>query len=935
MTELSYDKLKNSSIEEIYESLKEEYINIFKSYNYAFITFNDYLIVIKNILINIISGLLNNPNINYKNYILKQSKIRLNNYIKNKIENDNISIINAYITNNININDNELKELKKLIQWFQIIDYIPDPSIIIDLVTNNPKLKEILANIVAKNLNKIQSLGLETVFTDELTFEFLDVYCNVYNIDVNSELNIVDDFTFNNENWRSTYLGADAIIKELKGQKLYELSKEEERDLFIKFKAGDEEAYNKILYHNLRLVLNIANKYLNHGLEFADLIQEGNIGLLTAIAKYDVSKGFKFSTYATWWIRQSITRAIGNKGKDIRIPIYKMEKLNKFCRQVKELTTKLGYEPSYEEIAKYCHLSYETVKENFVLLQNPTSLNSKINDEEDTELGDFIASPKNSDLEDTIINENLVNEVEDLLVKAGLTEIERTILKYRYGLKYSEEKLLKEIGKIYGVSRERIRQKEAKAIIKLRKCSLTRKFAIYLDNPDKAEAQIEKLRWWHYQHPQSNIVYNIDVNNLNISDLKEKSINIPKKSKRKLKTIYQVIPYYSKEEINQVIAELNEKDKKIFYLRNGDDLEHPKTVEEVYDLNYLYGLVVGKIKRNLRKAKKIKTIYECLYKYSKEEINQGISMLNDKDKTILYYRYGNDLEHPITSNLWNPSQHSRYLYDTIFKRIERNIKLVSPKITDLPKKPRKKSSKTVYEQLSNYSKEEINAEIAKLNEEDKKIFYLRNGDDLENPKSVSEFSNTMKKRYYNIILLLKKHLAPEPLYIRGTIFYQLHRYNSKYTKEEVLNAISMLSPEEKEIITSRYGEDLNIRIDCKNRKYDYSKVRMVLNHILSILANPEENNVPKELREFYLRAIVLLKTPLFVNLLLNLSVKEAIVLAIIILSYLENREINLQDMANLLEIDIAYLKEIYYKMLVMFKENINEYLITNLNDFER
>ena len=111
----------------------------------------------------------------------------------------------------------------------------------------------------------------------------------------------------------------------------------------------------------------------------------------------------------------------------------------------------------------------------------------------------------------------------------------------------------------------------------------------------------------------------------------------------------------------------------------------------------------------------------------------------------------------------------------------------------------------------------------------------RNGDDLENPKSVSEFSNTMKKRYYNIILLLKKHLAPEPLYIRGTIFYQLHRYNSKYTKEEVLNAISMLSPEEKEIITSRYGEDLNIRIDCKNRKYDYSKVRMVLNHILSIL----------------------------------------------------------------------------------------------------
>ena len=934
MTELSYDKLKNMSIEDIYKYFQKEYAYIYKSYNYIFKTYSEFLIVIKNILNDININLPNKPSFNYKNYLLNQSKIKLNKYVKSRLdEEDKFTVISSYININLNTTKNELNELKKLIRWFQEIDYIPDPSVIIELVTNNEKIKTIVANIVENNLEKIKKYGLDGVFSEELVFEFLDIYCNMNNIIDSNAITANDFYIEDREKLKGTYLGADAIINELKAQKLYVLSKEEERDLFIKLKNGDEDAYNKILYHNLRLVLKVARRYCNFGLEFADLIQEGNIGLLKAIERYDVNKGFKFSTYAMWWIRQAISRAIGNYSKNIRVPIHKMEKLNKFREQVKELKDKLGYDPSYMEIAKYLKIKYSEVEENFELLQNPTSLNTKLGEDEDVELGDLIPHPATSNLEDDIISDNLIQEIDNLLVKAGLTNIERDILKYRYGLNYSEEKILEEIGKIYGVSRERIRQIEAKAIIKLRKYPLTKQFASYLDNPERAEVRLEKLRTWHYDHPKSCTVYNLDVTNIEKEERKDK------KTKRKLKTIYEAIPNYPKEEIDKVIAQLPDEDRKIFYLRNSDAINNLNS-QELKSLNYFYNLVVEKIKRYLRSPKKIKTIYECLNKYTKEEVDKGISLLSDEDKKIIYYRYGEDLEHPRPTQLWDPVKYRGLLYVTIFTRIKRNIdRKQTVKIKqERKKKTMPKKLMSIYEQLDKYTKEEIDSEIAKLKDEDKRIFYLRNGDDLEHPKSSLEFTDNMKTRYYNIVTLMRTHLASPSKYIRGTIFYQLNNINPNYTKEDFLKAISMLSIEEKAIITSRYGDDLDKPISPKTKKVNYREINKILKHIIDILANRVLDNQEadeekfNELREFYIRAIELLKSPIFMKLLINLSVKDAIILAIIILSYLENKEINLEDLANLLEIDIVTFKKDYKKMLLLFRDNINEYLNTHLNN---
>ncbi len=948
MANLSYNKLKNSSVSEIYNYLNEDYKNLFKSYNYIFNNYSDFIKVVNNIISDIIINLPNKSTINYKNYLLNQSKIRLNKYVKDMLDSENkITILSSYINININENQNELNELKKFISWLQKIDYNIDPSDIIELITNNQKLKNILSKIIDKNIVKIKKYGLENVFTEEIIFEFLDIYCNCNYVEHNEILDIDYDesiYEKDIEKLKGTAVGAYAIIEDIKKQDLPVLSIEEEQDLFLQLKNGREDAYNKILKHNLRLVISIARRYLNRGLEYEDLIQEGNIGLLKAISKYDVSKGFKFSTYASWWIRQAITRAIGNMGRNIRLPIHKVEKLKKFREQVNELTTNLGYEPSYIEIAEKLGINYDTVKENFELLQLPASLNAKIGEDEEAELGDFIPSQVSSNLEDDIINENLVTEIDELLVKAGLTEIERDILKYHYGLNYTEEKVLEEIGKIYGITRERIRQRESKAIIKLRKYLPTTKFSSYLDNPDKAQVQLAKLRHWHYEHPKSNVVYNIDVNNY---PLPSSIDDIPKKY-RKLKTIYAAIPDYSKEEINKAITYLSEEDQKIFYLRNGTDLDNPKYAGDIKYLSVNYNSVVEKLKKILKRSyrSKIKTIYEHFPQYSKKDIDKAILMLNDYEKEVIFYRYGHDLEHPVTSSLWNAKEYSKILYVTIFQKIKRNINKNNDRSEN--KKMLKKLS--IYERLSSYSREEIDAEIEKLKPKEKEIFYLRNGTDLDNPKSSSEFTNSMKTRYYNIVDKIESNLKYPKKFIRGTIYYQLELLNPKYTKEEMDKAISLLDDSEKAIIVARYGSDLEKPVLSKDRKFSYGKLKIVLNHIINILNNMfdskvineelivspkkqiKEKEVSKELREFYIRTIELLKQPVFMKLLLNLSIKDAIILAMIILSYLENREINLEDIANLLEVDINTIRKDYQRMLILFKENINEYLLGKLDN---
>ncbi|HPZ05269.1 MAG: RNA polymerase sigma factor RpoD [Acetivibrionales bacterium] len=257
------------------------------------------------------------------------------------------------------------------------------------------------------------------------------------------------------------------------------LTAEEEVELALAMEKGDKEAKRRLAEANLRLVVSIAKRYVGRGMLFLDLIQEGNLGLIKAVEKFDYRKGFKFSTYATWWIRQAITRAIADQARTIRIPVHMVETINKLIRVSRQLLQELGRDPQPEEIAKEMNMSVEKVREIMKISQEPVSLETPIGEEEDSHLGDFIPDedvPAPAEAAAfTLLKEQLLN------VLVTLTPREEKVLRLRFGLDDGRARTLEEVGKEFNVTRERIRQIEAKALRKLRHPSRSKKLKDYLD----------------------------------------------------------------------------------------------------------------------------------------------------------------------------------------------------------------------------------------------------------------------------------------------------------------------------------------------------------------------------------------------------------------------------------------------------------------------
>lgn len=360
----------------------------------------------------------------------------------------------------------EFGKKKNVIEDTEIINFMKnaDPALL-----NESNMTRIF-NFLAKN--NIDVLNITADDDDELgpdddllLAEELDGETDIEQIDLNvpDGINIEDPVKM--------------YLKEI--GKVPLLSAEEEIELAKRMEKGDEAAKKKLAEANLRLVVSIAKRYVGRGMLFLDLIQEGNLGLIKAVEKFDYRKGYKFSTYATWWIRQAITRAIADQARTIRIPVHMVETINKLIRVSRQLLQELGREPLPEEIAEEMGIPVDRVREILKISQEPVSLETPIGEEEDSHLGDFIQDdnvPVPADAAAyTCLREELMNVLE------GLTEREQKVLKLRFGLEDGRARTLEEVGKEFQVTRERIRQIEAKALRKLRHPSRSRKLKDFLE----------------------------------------------------------------------------------------------------------------------------------------------------------------------------------------------------------------------------------------------------------------------------------------------------------------------------------------------------------------------------------------------------------------------------------------------------------------------
>ncbi len=556
----------NMTDKEVFENLLPSIKSVYKSFEYLGISFDDYC----DIVLDEIS-----KNDKYDDFKTKL-KDRMNLEVERLLTDNEktLLVISSYIDSKISRIDNYediVKSFKKIDSFFSKYDFFIGQDLVTYLLLKNEKFRLMVERIYEKKKSDILHGKAEDIFDSDFLIFTVKTYCdlNGFSVEKNEKYDIDYDSFKDTKSLDIVRLYINELTAPI-------LSLEEEKELLLKIKSGDMEARDKFIESNLRLVISVAKKFQGRGVAFLDLIQEGNIGLMNSIDKFDIDRGVRFSTYAVYQIKVSISRAIFNQGRNIRIPVFKHEEIQTYVSKISELEKKYGRRLSIEETSKILGKKISEISQLEILRKDTISINSFIGENHDAELGDFISDTLS--LEDEIINDSLPEQVRTLLKKAKLTEQQLDVLLSRFGICRDHIWTLDELSKKYGVSKAWIGQVEAKSIERLRNFKNIESFSIYMDNPDEAVERLKKYK------------------------LKPKKAKV-KTGKRGvvLKSIYQYFEDFSRKEIDFVLDNLNETDKRLVFLRYGNDLDNPSTNSSFGEdeCNKFYGALIPKIRKRL------------------------------------------------------------------------------------------------------------------------------------------------------------------------------------------------------------------------------------------------------------------------------------------------------------------------------------------------
>lgn len=746
-----------------------------------------------------------------------------------------LQIIMDFIDHNLVI-DNVTNSLEKLAKFLEDLQYSPSEEIIIKLFRRNAILNELFRELVSQNKEEIKNDGIEGILKEESLLLFLEIYCNINNVEVKAR--DYSDEALLKGVWGSSANSLKIYLIEIGNTPL--LTKEEEQRLgkILEENPDNMEIRNRFVEANLRLVVWVAKgfirKYQDQGIDILDLIQEGNLGLIKAAEKYDYKKCYKFSTYATWWVRQSIMRSIADKSRTIRLPVHVVENMRNMNKVEKNLEMKLGRAPTNEELAAEMNVPVSKVKELKDNSYQMVSLETPIGEDEDSLLIDFIADENNLTPEEEVEFIMLQKSISEVL--EYLTPKEAEVIKLRFGIEDGKKHTLEYVGKKFGVTRERIRQIEAKALRKLR-------------HPLRAN----KLRDFSDSNPQNQSPAKVnEADALHLASVRameeKREAERLKAQERAERGEIEIVEYHTSFTPIKVSILPSKANQGKYRIEN---LGKPKTSKTSFSPKQ-----TAKSKNNIegsgKMANRMKTIfeYEDFKLYTKEEILWAIDKLPINYKEVINLGFGSDLEHPVRSPLWG-SGYRNQLYRNIYPMILANL------TAEFGSREKNNLSNEVTPlndpALSKYSKEEIIEAINYLPARLKDVMELKWGNDLEHP--IKNPSCSYRDSHFldmnlndRLIGIMERLRDGKSVSAYGSLTLPILEIPmfSKYSKEEMLKAVESLSEANKDLIYQRWGrnlDELNAQIwtPSRKRRFNIQIAPLLLKFLNSHREEKEEN----------------------------------------------------------------------------------------------